>query len=268
MTSVSRDSSDTSRRQTWASGDYAKVGNSWILVSELLCESVGIVPGRRVLDVATGSGNAALAAARRMGVATGLDYVPELVEQARARAAADRLDVTFETGDAQQLPYPDASFDRVLSVFGVMFVPDQQRAADELARVLRPGGRIGLANWAPDGFMGQLFQLVRAYAPEPPASPHPALWGDPGHVRELLGGQVSALRTEERHWTFRFASAEAFVTYFRTNFGPLNRAFHLLDEDGQHALGTDLAKLIESANTVGDGTATVRSRYLEVLADK
>ncbi|GGO93282.1 class I SAM-dependent methyltransferase [Wenjunlia tyrosinilytica] len=266
MTAESNRSADTGRQQTWASGDYARIGNLWILVSESLCESVGIVPGRRVLDVASGSGNAALAAARRMAVVTGLDFVPELVQQAKVRAAADRLEVTFEVGDAERLPYADASFDTVLSVFGVMFVPDQQRAAHELARVLRPGGRIGLANWTPDGFMGQVFGLVREYAPSAPATPSPTEWGTEPHIHRLLGRHVTSIDTAERHWTFRFASTNAFVEYFRNNFGPVNRAFSLLDMGGQRALTADFTEVINNANESGADTVVVRSRYLEVVA--
>lgn len=259
---------DTGSAKTWASGDYSRIGNLWLQVSELLCDTIPIRPGEQVLDVATGSGNTALAARRRFGVVTGIDYVPDLLDHARVRAAADGLEITYEEGDAERLRFPDGSFDVAVSTFGVMYVPDQRLAAGEMLRVVRPGGRIGLASWTPHGFIGRLLRLVDKHTAGSDTVAAPTLWGTEDHVRTLFGAGVSALRSEERLWHLRFPSTDAFIAHFRADFGPLNRAYAILDQPGQHALTTDLTKLIAEQNIAADGTAVVPSSYLEVVLDR
>lgn len=254
------------QQKTWTSGDYARIGNSLVLIGELLCEAADLRAAEKVLDVATGSGNAAISAARRFCEASGIDYVPELIEQARERAAAERLEVAFEVGDAEELPYADAAFDVVLSTLGVMFAPDQERVAAELLRVCRPAGRIGLANWTPDGFIGQMFRTIGKHVPPPPGVKPPPLWGTETRLRELLGEEISSLQTARRTYAFRYPSAEHFVEYFRTYYGPTLKAFEALDEPGREALARDLEELLESYNVSDDGTLVVPSEYLEAIA--
>jgi ubiquinone/menaquinone biosynthesis C-methylase UbiE len=254
------------QQKTWTSGNYAMVGNLLVIIGEQLCEAVDLRAGDKVLDVATGSGNTALSAARRFCEVTGVDYVPELVEQARSRAEAERLAVQFEVGDAEDLPYADASFDVVLSTLGVMFTPDQERAAGELLRVCRPGGRIGLANWTPDGFIGNMFRTLGRHVPPPPGIKPPPLWGTEERLRELFGEGVSSLETTRRSYVFRFPSAEHFVGYFRDYYGPTLKAFESLDATGRDALARDLQELLEDWNTSGDETLVVASDYLEAVA--
>jgi ubiquinone/menaquinone biosynthesis C-methylase UbiE len=254
------------QQKTWTSGNYAMVGNLLVSIGEQLCEAVDLRSGERVLDVATGSGNTALSAARRFCEATGIDYVPDLIEQAKSRAQAERLGVSFEIGDAEDLPYPDASFDVVLSTLGVMFAPDQEKTAAEMLRVCRPGGKIGLANWTPDGYIGQMFRTMGKYVTPPPGIKPPPLWGTEERVRELLGEGVSSLEATRRSYAFRYPSAEAFVEYFRKYYGPTLKAFESLEEGGQEALARDLEELLEEWNTSGDETLVVWSDYLEVVA--
>jgi SAM-dependent methyltransferase len=213
------------QQQAWSSGDFAVVASRMALVSEHLVDSADLHAGWHVLDVATGSGNAAIATARLGGRVVGVDYVPALLERARERAAADGLAVEFVEGDAEALPFPDASFDAVTSVFGAMFAPDQRRAAAELLRVSRPGGTIALAGWTPDGFIGDLFRTTGAHVPPPPGVAAPMLWGTEGHLRELFGDGIESLAVTERTFTWRFASPEEFVTFFRTWYGPTVKAF-------------------------------------------
>jgi SAM-dependent methyltransferase len=224
--------------------------------------------GQTVLDVATGSGNAALSAARRFAKVVGVDYAPNLLEHARARAAAEGLEVHFQDGDAEHLPFPDDSFDAVLSTFGVMFAPDQPRAAAELLRVTRAGGKIGLANWTPDGFIGQLFKTTARHVPPPAGLESPLLWGIEARLGALLGHSVSELEVNTRHFTFRYESPEHFVTFFRTHYGPTLKAFEALDSAGQDALTRDLQDLAQRSNRAGDGTLAIDSAYLEVVAVK
>lgn len=254
------------QQQTWAAGNYAVVGSTLVLVSELLCEAVDLRAGQQVLDVATGNGNTALAAARRWCEVTGTDYVPSLLEQAQARAAADGLQVTFREGDAEHLPFPDASFDVVLSTFGAMFAPDQDQTARELLRVCRPGGRIGLANWTPDGFAGQLFKVSGTYAPPPAGLQPPVRWGTEARLWELFGDAVADLRTTVRQYVFRYRSAEHWLDVQRTTFGPTLRTFETLDADGQERYTADLLGLVERFNGSGDATMVVPSDYLEAVA--
>jgi ubiquinone/menaquinone biosynthesis C-methylase UbiE len=254
------------QQKTWTSGDYARIGNSLVIMGERLSEAVDVRPGQKVLDVATGSGNTAISAARRFSMATGIDYVPELIEQARERAQAEGLDVAFDVGDAENLPYPDASFDVVLSTVGVMFTPDQERAAKELLRVCKPGGKIGLANWVPDGYVGNMLRTVGKHVPPPAGVKPPTLWGTEDRLRELLGEEVSSIESRRRTYVFRYLSANHFIEQFRSYYGPVHKAFESLDEDGRDALENDLKELIGEWNISGDETVLLPSDYLEVVA--
>ena len=254
------------QQKTWTSGDYARIGNLLVLMGELLCEAADLRATDRVLDVATGSGNTAISAARRFCEVTGSDYVPELIEQAKRRAEAEGLDIDFEVGDAENLPYPDASFDAVLSTVGVMFAPDQERVASELLRVCKPGGKIALSNWTPDGFIGNMFRTIGKHVPPPAGVKPPPLWGTEERLGELLGEGVSSLQTTRRTYTFRYPSAQHYVEYFRTYYGPTLKAFEALDEDGREELARDLEELLRRFNVSGDGTLVVPSDYLEVVA--
>ena len=254
------------QRKTWASGDYAVIGNQLVIMGERLCEAVDVRSGQKVLDVATGSGNTAISAARRYGDVTGIDYVPELIEQARGRARAEGLEVAFAVGDAEHLSFRDASFDAALSTVGVMFAPDQGKTAAELLRVTRPGGKIGLANWTPEGFIGSMFKTVGRHVPPPPGIKPPPLWGTEERIRELFGEGVSSLTTARRTYVFRYLSAEHLIETFRTYYGPVHKAFEALDAAGQDAFAKDLEELIRAWNTSGDATVVVPSDYLEVVA--
>ena len=256
------------QQQTWAAGDYARVGNTLVLVAELLCEAVDLRAGQRVLDVATGSGNAALAAARRFADVTGVDYVPALLEQARERAAAERLSVEFKGGDAEHLPFPDRSFDIALSTFGAMFAPDQEKVASELLRVIRPGGKIGMANWTPDGYVGQLFRATGRHVPPPTGLNPPVLWGTEERLRELLGDQIASLETTRRAFVFRYPSASHYREFMQRVYGPTVKAFEALDPAGQDALAHDIEALVQECNRSGDDTVVVPADYLEVVATK
>jgi len=256
----------STQQQTWATGDYGRIGTTLVLMGELLCEAADLCAGWRVLDVATGSGNTALSAARRHCRVTGIDYVPDLVDQARARAAADHLEVEFAVGDAEQIPLPDQSFDAVLSTIGVMFAPDHARAAAELLRVCRPGGRIGLTAWTPDGFVGEMFELYARYVPPPPGLLSPVLWGTEDHLRRLFGDAVSELRATIRSQVFRYPSAAHYVEWLRTWFGPTIRTFVGLDEHCRNTLATEFEALVQRHNRVDDGTLVLGAEYLEVVA--
>ena len=254
------------QRRAWASGDYAAFGAPSLVMGELLCEAVDLRPGWDVLDVATGSGNTALAAARRSCDVTGVDYVPELLERGRERAIAERLEVAFLEGDAEDLPFPDSSFDAVLSSVGVMFAPDQERAAAELLRVCRPGGRIGLAAWTPAGFASGLAALFGRYAPPPPGLQPPALWGTEERLWELLGAGVASIGVSRHNFVFRYRSFEHYAQTLRNDLGPTRQAFERLDEAGKAALEGELAGLVRRFNRSGDGTVVVPSEYLEAVA--
>lgn len=252
----------TRQQQTWAAGDYAVIGTPLQLVGESLCEALDLRPGSRVLDVAAGNGNATLAAARRACDVVSTDYVPALLERARARAAADGLDVRFEQADAENLGFADGSFDAALSTFGVMFTANQERAAAELARVCRKGGRIGLANWTPDSFIGDLFRLIGGYVAPPAGVKSPLLWGTEARLRELFPGhQVEATRREH---VFRYRSPRHWLDTFRTYYGPTQKAFGALDPGKQEALAADILALIEKHNRGGD-VMIAPSAYLEVV---
>lgn len=254
------------QQQAWASGDFAMVAARIVLVAEQLCDSADLHAGWRVLDVATGSGNAAIAAARHGCTAVGIDYVPTLLERGRLRAEAEGLDVELLEGDAEALPFPDASFDAVTSVFGSMFAPDHEQAAAELLRVCRPGGTIALANWAPQGFIGDLFRTVGAHVPPPAGVRSPMLWGTESHLRELFGDAIVGLETAERTFTFRFRSPEEFVSFFRTWYGPTLKAFAALEGDARDALEHDLVALARRYNRLGDNATAIPSTYIEAVA--
>ncbi len=251
----------------WSTGDYAVVGTTLQIVGESLCEALDLRAGSRVLDVAAGNGNATLAAARRFCDVTSTDYVPALLMQGEKRARAEGLAVRFEEADAESLPFEDGSFDAVLSTFGVMFTPDQPRAAAELARVTKPGGKIGLANWTPDGFIGQLFKTIGKYVPPAPGLKPPSLWGTDTHLAGLFG-LAAAIRTTRRQFTFRYRSAEHFIDVFRTYYGPMNKTFAALDAEKRTAFTWDLLELLERGNRSGDRTLVVPSDYLEVVIEK
>lgn len=253
------------QQAAWSAGDYAVIGTTLQIVGETLCEALDLRAGERVLDVAAGNGNATLAAARRGCDVVSTDYVGALLERGRARASADGLTVRFEEADAENLPYADASFDVVLSTFGVMFTPDQQRAASELVRVCKPSGRIGLANWTPSGFIGELFKLIGRYVPPPAGVKPPSLWGTEERLRELLGDRIAALDAERRNFVFRYKSPQHWIDTFRTYYGPMNKAFNALDNDRQETLNADLVGLAQKFNRATDGAMLVPSEYLEVV---
>jgi len=248
----------------WASGDFAVIGTTLQIVGELLCEAVDLRAGARVLDVAAGNGNATLAAARRFAHVTSTDYVPALLDRGRRRAEADGLAVTFEVADAEALPYPAASVDVVLSTFGVMFAPDQPKAASEMLRVCRPGGRIGLASWTPEGFLGDMFRLIGRYVPPAPGLTSPLRWGTESGVEQLFAGAASFTHVK-RTFAFRYESAQHFVDVFRTFYGPTHKAFAALDAERQAALEADLIALLRSADRGGDGGLVVPAEYLETV---
>jgi ubiquinone/menaquinone biosynthesis C-methylase UbiE len=252
----------------WASGDFGQVGVRLQIVGESLCEAVDLLAGERVLDVAAGNGNASLAAARRFADVTSTDYVPALLEQARIRAEADRLAITFEGADAERLPFPDASFDVVLSTYGVMFAPDQRRAAAELLRDVRPGGRIGLANWTPEGFLGQLFGLMSRFVPPPAGVPSPMTWGSEPRLVELFGPQAADIRTTRKMYVFRYRSPEHWVEFFRAYYGPTHKAFAALNEAGQRALQAALVDFLRERNTHKGDALVIPAEYLEVVITK
>jgi ubiquinone/menaquinone biosynthesis C-methylase UbiE len=249
----------------WSSGDYAVVGTTLQIVGEDLCEALDIRAGQTVLDVASGNGNVALAAARRWCEVLATDYVPALLERGRERAAADRLDIEFREADAESLPFPDESFDVVVSSFGVMFTPDQDRAAAELVRVCRRGGKIGLANWTPEGFIGQVFKTIGKHAPPPPRARSPALWGTRARIAELFEPHAASIKSAQRNYVFRYRSPEHWLDVFRTYYGPLLKTFAALEAAAQLALYRDLVALIGQFNRCGDGTMVVPSEYLEIV---
>jgi ubiquinone/menaquinone biosynthesis C-methylase UbiE len=252
----------------WASGDYARIGTTLQIVGETLAEAMDLRPGSAVLDVAAGNGNATLAFARRWCRVTSSDYVDALLSRGRARAEAEGQDVTFRIADAEHLPFPDAGFDAVVSTFGVMFAPNQGKAASELLRVCRPGGMIGMANWTPEGFIGQVFKCVSKYIAPPPGVNSPALWGTKPWIEQQFGAQARSIAIDAKAFVFRYRSPEHFVEVFRTYYGPVHKAFLALDPAGQATLAKDLYGTIASFNTATDGTMRVPSGYAEVVITK
>ena len=249
----------------WSSGDYAVVGTTLQIIGEQLCEALDIRSGQRALDVAAGNGNVALAAARRGCDVIATDYVPALLEKAAERAAAERLQIDFREADAEALPFKDGSFDVVVSTLGVMFTPDQAQAAAEMIRVCKSGGKIGLANWTPDGFIGQLFKTIGKYTPPPAGVRSPALWGTRARIEELFGAKASAIEAEQRNFVFRYRSPQHFLDVFKTYYGPVLKAFAALQPEAQAALASDVIALIGRFNRSGDTSMVVPSEYLEVV---
>ena len=252
------------QQQAWASGDFSVVAARIVLAAELLCDSADLRAGWRVLDVATGSGNAAIAAARLGCTAVGIDYVPALVERGRRRAEAEGLAVDLREGDAEDLPFPDTSFDAVTSVFGAMFAPDHARTAAEMLRVCRPGGAIALASWTPEGFIGEFFRAIGAHVPPPAGVAPPMLWGTEAHLRDLFGDGIASIASTERTFTFRFASPQEFVDVFRRWYGPTVKAFAALEEgEARDALERDLVALARRSDRLGDGATAIPATYTE-----
>ena len=256
------------QQATWASGDFAIIGVTLQIVGESLAEAADIRADERVIDIAAGNGNATLAAARRFARVTSTDYVPALLEKGRVRAAAEGLSVTFREADAEALPFPDASFDAALSTFGVMFTPDHARSASEMMRVVRPGGRIGLANWTPEGFIGQLFKTIGKHVPPPAGLKSPAMWGTEPYLRELFGDQADRIEATRKIFNFRYASAEHWLQVFRDFYGPVHKAFAAVGADGEMALGKDITDLLGRFNTAGGASLVVPGEYLEVVVTK
>ena len=255
------------QQMAWSSGDYAIVGNTLQIVGERLCEAVDLRSNDRVLDVAAGNGNATLAAARHFADVVSTDYVEKLLERGRERAEAERLAISFQVADAENLPFEDGRFDIVLSTFGVMFTPDQEKAAREMLRVCRSGGKIGLANWTPDGYIGQVFKTIGKYVPPAPGLKSPALWGTQSHLEALFGDKVD-IRTEARHFTFRYKSPAHCLAVFRGYYGPVLKAFAAIGAEAQAGLERDLLALMESVNVARDGSLVAPSTYLEVVITK
>ncbi len=255
----------TRQQATWSSGDYAVVGTTLQIVGEQLCESLDVRAGQKVLDVAAGNGNASLAAARRWCEVVATDYVPALLGRARERAAAERLKIEFQEADAEALPFAPASFDAVVSTFGVMFTADHDKAAAELVRVCRPGGKIGMANWTPEGFIGQIFKTIGKHLPPPAGVKSPALWGTRARIDEMFGSHASAIQAEPRHFVFRYRSPEHWLQVFKSYYGPLLKAFAALEPAAQAALESDLIAQIDRFNRSGDAGMVVPSEYLEIV---
>ncbi|NGM88135.1 class I SAM-dependent methyltransferase [Parapusillimonas sp. SGNA-6] len=258
----------TRQHGAWSSGDYAVIGTTLQIVGEQLCEALDIRAGQKVLDVAAGNGNASLAAARRWCDVTATDYVPTLLGRARERAAAEHLAIEFREADAEALPFPDATFDAVVSTFGVMFTPDQDAAASEMLRVCRPGGKIGLANWTPQGFIGQLFKTIGQYLPPPAGARSPALWGTRERISEMFEAQAQGIQIEPRHFVFRYRSPGHWLQVFKTYYGPVLKAFAALEPQKQAALTQDIMALIERFNRSEDISMVVPAEYLEIVVTK
>ena len=258
----------TKQNAAWASGDYAKIGTTLQIVGEDLAEAMDLSPGSSVLDVAAGNGNATLAFARRWCNVMSTDYVDSLLARSRSRAEAEALDVTYRITDAEQLPFDDGAFDAVVSTFGVMFTPDQATAAGELIRVCRPGGKIGLANWTPNGFIGQLFKTLGGHIAPPPGVKSPALWGTRDWLSEHFGTVCRTVDITDRDFIFRYRSPDHFIDVFRTFYGPVHKAFLALDPSGQAQLANDLRDTVANFNTARDGSMRVPSAYAEVIITK
>jgi len=256
------------QQKTWASGDYSVIGCTLQIVGETLCEAIDLRAGERVLDVAAGSGNAALAAARRWCDVTASDYVPELLERARERAAAERLPMKFDVEDAEALSYATGSFDVILSTFGVMFAPDQKRAASELMRATRRGGRIGLASWTPEGFIGQLFKTIGKHIAPPAGLSPPSRWGVHAQLEEWFGADASSIRSTTAKFMFRYRNEDHWIDVFRETYGPTLKAFEALDKSGQESLTADLRSLLASFNVARGSGLVVESEYLQSVIVK
>jgi ubiquinone/menaquinone biosynthesis C-methylase UbiE len=255
----------TKQNAAWASGDYARIGTTLQIVGESLAEAMDLSPDAKVLDVAAGNGNATLAFARRWCDVTSTDYVEALLAQGRARAKAEGLTVSYQVADAEQLPFETATFDAVVSTFGVMFAPNQLKAASEMLRVSRPGGRIGMANWTPESFIGDLFKILGTHVAPPAGVSSPALWGSKPWIQEVFASKARSLTINDRTFVFRYRSPEHFVDFFKTYYGPVHKAFLTLDAAGQIALAADLRATIARFNTATDGSMRVPSDYSEII---
>ena len=251
------------QRATWGAGNYSVIGTTLQIVGETLCEALDLCAGETVLDVAAGNGNVSLAAARRRAHVTSTDYVPQLLDVAKKRAEAEGLDIEFREADAEALPFEDGSFDVAVSTFGIMFTPNQSKAASEIARVVRKGGRVGMANWTPDSFIGQLFKIIGKHVPPPAGVASPALWGTDMKLKELFPGRT--VTTAKRIFNFRYESPEHWLEVFRTYYGPTHKAFGALTPDGQQALQTEILALVQQLNRRRDGKMVVPGEYLEVI---
>ena len=258
----------TRQQGVWSSGDYAVVGTTLQIVGEQLCEALDIRAGQKVLDVAAGNGNVSLAAARRWCDVVSTDYVPALLGRARERAAAERLKIEFREADAEALPFRDASFDAVVSTFGVMFTPDQDKASAELIRVCRPGGKIGLANWTPEGFIGQIFKTIGKHLPPPAGVKSPALWGTRARIDQMFEAQASSIKSETRHFVFRYQSPEHWLQIFKSYYGPMLKAFATVEPAAQTALTSDIMAQISRFNRSGDAGMVAPSEYLEIVVTR
>ncbi len=258
----------TKQHAAWSSGDYALIGVTLQIVGEQLAEALDLRAGQKVLDIAAGNGNVSLAAARRWCDVTSTDYVESLLARGRKRAEADGLRVDFRVADAEHLPFEDGSFDAVVSTFGAMFSPDQDSTAAEMLRVCRSGGKIGLANWTPTGFIGQMFKVIGKYLPPPAGVKSPALWGTSEWMQKAFGANASNIVAEPRMFNFRYRSPQHFLDIFREFYGPMLKAFEALDAAGQKGLARDLLALIGELNMASDGTMVVPGEYLEVVVTK
>jgi len=253
------------QQMTWGSGDYGVIGTRLQIVGETLAEAVDLRAGEKILDVAAGNGNATLAAARRFARVTSTDYVPALLEQGAARARAEGLEIQFQVADAEDLPFNDGSFDVILSTFGVMFTPDHGKAADEMIRVVRSGGRIAMANWTPEGFIGQLFRVIGAHVAPPAGIQSPALWGSEPRIVELFGPDATDIHCVRRHFHFRFHSAAHWLEVFRTFYGPVLKTYAALDPRGQARLTDDIMALLSRLNVAGTRSLVIPGEYLEIV---
>ena len=253
------------QQAAWSAGDYAVVGTTLQIVGETLCEALDLRAGERVLDVAAGNGNATLAAARRWCDVVSTDYVSALLSRGQARASAEGLAVQFQEADAENLPFADGSFGVVLSTFGVMFTPNQERAASEMARVCKSGGKIGLANWTPSGFIGELFKLMGRYIPPPAGVKSPSLWGTEERLRDLFGDRIATLETVRKNFVFRYRTPQHWLDTFRTYYGPVQKAFNAVGATREEALAADLIRLVQQFNRAGDGAMVLPSEYLEIV---
>ena len=264
----SLDAVKAKQQGAWASGNYAIVGTTLQIVGEQLCETIDLKSGSKVLDVAAGNGNATLAAARRFCDVTSTDYVDTLLKKGAARAEAEGLSVEFQTADAENLPFADNAYDVVMSTFGVMFTPDQPKAASELMRVIKPDGKIALANWTPESFIGQLFKTIGKYIPPAPGVNSPALWGTEARLKEFFENEASDITLHERSFNFRYQSPDHFMHIFRTYYGPTHKAFLALNEEGQVGLDADIRALIDQFNAATDGTMVVPGAYVDAVITK
>ena len=255
----------TKQKATWGSGDYGRIGITLQITGEALCEALDIRSGQNVLDVAAGNGNASLAAARRFCKVVSTDYVSSLLEQSRIRASAEKLASDYREADAEDLPFDDASFDNVVSTFGVMFAPNQEQAASELIRVCKPGGKIGLASWTPDGFIGQIFRTVQRHVPPPPGINSSAAWGTKAFIDKQFGPYVSNIQITPRLFNFRYHSPKHWLDIFSTYYGPMVKAFETLDEAEGTSLSNEMLHVIGQYNRAMDGTMVVPADYLEVV---